>query len=131
MSVRKNERKESNLLYVQQAQQLCSHSFKLCSNPNNFPESILPNYIKQECLEILCAVRKTLSTATYEKQNTHRLIRFEMDALAHIDALYALLELVYNDSIYTITPESMEYWTGLVVALEDSIKKLGSITEQV
>ena len=54
-----------------------------------------------------------------------------MDALAHIDALYALLELVYNDSTYTITPESMEYWTGLVVALEDSIKKLGSITEQV
>ena len=129
MSVRQNERKRSNLLYVQQAQQLCTHSFKLCANPKHFPEPILSNYIKQECLEILCAVRKILSTATYEKQNTHRLTRFEMDALAHIDVLYALLELVYNDSNYTITPESMEYWIGLVVQLEDSIKQLGSITD--
>lgn len=127
MSVRKGERKTSNLKYIQDAQILCIHTFQMCSNPNHFPEPVLANAIKQETLEILKNVRYNLATYTYNKNDTGTLMRYQTEALAHIDALYALLELAYNDKTYTITPKSMEYWIGLIVNLEDSIKQLGLI----
>ena len=124
MSVRKSERKISKLEYVQKAQVLCAHTFKMCANKKHFPEPVLADNIKKEALEILKSVRKLLSAATYEKNNNEVLQRYKCDALAHIDALYALLELAYNDSTYKIDAESMEYWVGLIVSLEDSLKNL-------
>lgn len=128
MSVRLSERKESNLKYVQLGQQLCQHTFQLCNNPNHFPEPILPNAIKQEVIEILKNIRYLLSTVTLDKTNSDNLTKYTIDAFAHIDALYSLLELAYNDKTYKIKPTSMEYWVGLVVQLEQSLEKLGSIS---
>lgn len=114
MSVHETKRKQSNIIYVQQAQQLCEHTFKLTSH---FPDAILASAIKEEVLAILCEVRYTLSFSTKNRRETKK---HEHNALAHIDALYALLELAYNN----VKPESMEYWIGLVVQLEESIEKL-------
>lgn len=127
MSVRKGERKDSNLKYVQDAQILCAHTLQLCNNSNRFPEPVLANNIKQEALKILENVRYMLAAYTYEKDNEQLHLRYQLDAFAHIDALYALLELAYNDKTYTIEPKSMEYWTGLIVNLEDSLKQLGLV----
>ena len=123
MAVRKEQRKKSNLLYIQQAQKLCEHTFQLCSNSKHFSEQTLPNAIKQEALEILCNTRYLLSAATYNKDNVELLTKYRIDILAHIDALYALLELAYNN----FEPSSIEYWVGLVIQLEDSIINLGSV----
>ena len=123
MSVRTNERKTSKLLYIQQAQQLCQHTLQLCSNPKYFSEPTLPNAIKQEALEILCNSRYLLATATYDIDNIELLTHYRILILSHIDALYALLELAYNN----FKPTSMEYWVGLVISLEDSIINLGSV----
>ena len=127
MSVRQNERKESNLKYVQDAQLLCQHTLRLCNNPNHFPEQSLANQIKYEALQILSNVRYNLSTYTLNKDNTKALLSYQLAALAHIDALYALLELAYNDKNYKLDANTMEYWIGLIVNLENSIKKLGLI----
>lgn len=127
MSVRKGERKTSNLKYIQDAQALCAHTFQLCNNINHFPEPVLPTAIKEEAAAILRNVRYNMSTYTYEKENTELLLRYRLDALAHIDALYGLLEVAYNDKTYTIEPKTMEYWIGLIVALEDSLKQIGSV----
>ena len=127
MSVRQGERKTSNLKYIQDAQKLCTHTFQLCNNPKHFPESTLPSAIKEEVVAILQNVRYNLSTYTYEKENKSLLQRYQLNAFAHIDALYALLEIAYNDPTYKIEPKSMEYWIGLIVNLEDSLKQLGSV----
>lgn len=121
MSVRKGERQKSNLKYVQDAHKLCEHTFHLCNNINRFPEPVLACAIKDEAAAILKNVRYFLSTYTYEKDNTDLLTRYKLDALAHIDALYGLLEIVYNDNNYIIEPQSMEYWVGLISNLEDSL----------
>lgn len=80
-----------------------------------------------EALDILRSVRYNLATYTYEKENTDKLTRHQLDALAHIDALYALLDLAYNNPTYTLEANSMEYWISLIVNLEDSLKQLGSV----
>lgn len=128
MSVRQGERKVSNLKYIQDAQILCAHTIKMCNNPKHFPEPILANTIKQEVLEILKNVRYNLATYTYNKKDTEALMRYQTEALAHIDALYALLELAYNDNTYSIEPKSMKHWIGLIVNLEVSIKQLGLVS---
>ena len=127
MSVRKSERKESKLKYVQDAHILAQHTLKLCNNPNHFPDIVLANAIKHEALEILANVRYNLAIYTYDKQNKQLLKQYCSNILAHIDALYGLLELAYNDSNTKIESTSMEYWIGLVINVEESIKKLGSI----
>lgn len=127
MSVRQGERQISNLKYIQDAQTLVMHTLQMCNNPKHFPEPILAEAIKMEVLDILRSVRYNLTTYTYEKENTDKLTRHQLDALAHIDALYALLELAYNNSTYDIEANSMEYWVGLIVKLEDSLKQLGSV----
>lgn len=127
MSVRQGERKTSNLEYVQDAQILCAHTINLCNNPNHFPEPILANAIKQEALTILRNVRYNLTQYTYNKNDQDALLRYQTEVLTHIDALYALLELAYNNKTYKIEPKAMEYWTGLIVKLEDSIKNLGLV----
>ncbi len=127
MSVRKGERKESNLKYIQDAQILCQYTINMCNNTNHFPEPVLSYEIKHEVLEILKNIRYSFATYTYNKKNIQLISRYQVDALAHIDALYALLDLVYNDNTYKIAPNSMEYWIGLVINVEDSLKNLGSI----
>lgn len=127
MSVRKGERKTSNLKYIQDAQLLCAHTIKMCNNPNHFPEPTLANNIKQESLEILKNVRYNLASYTYNKEDKEALLRYQVEILTHIDALYALLDLAYNDNTYNIEAQSIEYWVGLIVNLEDSIKQLGLV----
>ena len=126
MSVRQGEHKTSHLQYVQDAQNLAQYTLTMCNNENRFPEPELPSAIKHESLAILKSLRYLLSTYTYEKKNRDLLTRYQLDALAHIDALYGLLELAYNNPIYKIDAKSMEYWIGLIVKLEDSLKQLGS-----
>ena len=121
MSVRLGERKTSNLKYIQDAQILCAYTFKMCKNPNHFPEPVLAANIKQESLEILKNVRYYLASYTYNKNDKTILLQHRANILTHIDALYALLELAYNDDTYKIEPKSMEYWIGLIVNLEESI----------
>lgn len=127
MSVRKGERKLSNLKYIQDAQILCAYTLNICNNEEHFPEPVLAYEIKHEALEILKNIRYSFSTYTYNKDNKELLMHYQTDALAHIDALYALLELAYNDSNYKIKPNSMEYWIGLIINVEDSLKNLGII----
>lgn len=127
MSVRQGERQTSNLKYIQDAQTLAMHTLQMCNNSKHFPEPILAEAIKMEALDILRSVRYNLATYTYEKENIDKLTRHQLDALAHIDALYALLELAYNNSTYDIEANSMEYWVGLIIKLEDSLKQLGSV----
>lgn len=127
MSVRTGERQESNLKYVQDAQKLCEYTLEICNNPNHFPEQTLANQIKYEALQILCNIRQNLSAYTYNKKDTKSLLNHQLAALGHIDALYALLELAYNNKTYQINANSMEHWTGLIVSLEDSIHKLGLV----
>lgn len=126
MSVRQGERKTSNLKYIQDAQILAMHTLQLCNNPKHFPEPTLAETIKMEALNILRSVRYNLATYTYEKENKDKLTRHQLDALAHIDALYGLLELAYNNPIYKIDAKSMEYWIGLIYNLENSLQQLGS-----
>ena len=128
MSVRQGERKTSNLKYVQDAQTLATHTVNMCNNPNRFPEPDLASHIKQEVLTILENVRYHLATYTYNQEDTATLKKYTAEALAHIDALYALLELAYNNPLYKIDAKSMEYWISLIVNLEESIKKLGSVS---
>lgn len=126
MSVRQGERKTSHLQYVQDAHNLAQHTLIMCNNEKHFPEPELPSAIKHEALSILKPLRYLLSTYTYEKKNHDLLTRYQLDALAHIDALYGLLELAYNNPIYKIDANSMEYWIDLISNLEDSLKQLGS-----
>ena len=127
MSVRQGERKTSNLKYIQDAQILAMHTLQMCNNSKHFPEPTLAEAIKMEALSILRSVRYNLATYTYEKENKDKLTRHQLDALAHIDALYALLDLAYNNPTYNLEANSIEYWTGLIVNLEDSLKQLGSV----
>lgn len=127
MSVRQGERKVSKLKYVQDAQTLATHTFQMCNNPNHFPEPVLASAIKKEALSILCNVRYNLATYTYDKSNKELLQKYVTEALAHIDSLYALLELAYNNSSYKLDTSSIEYWVSLIVQLEDSLVNLGSV----
>lgn len=127
MSVRQGERKTSHLQYVQDAQNLATHTLQMCNNPNHFPEPTLATAIKEEALAALRNVRYNLATYTYNQENAATLKTYVTEALAHIDALYAFLELAYNSPTYKIDSTSMEYWVSLIVKLEESIKNLGSV----
>lgn len=125
MSVRQGERKTSHLQYVQDAQNLATHTIQMCNNTNRFPEPTLATAIKEEALLVLRNVRYNLATYTYNQEDVTTLKIYVTEALAHIDALYALLELAYNSPTYKLEATSMEYWVGLIVKLETSLKNLG------
>lgn len=127
MSVREGERKTSNLKYVQDAHKLCDYTLTICNNPKYFPDNTLAKAIKYEVCEILSNVRYNLATYINEKNNKQLLKRYTCDALAHIDALYGLLEIAYNNNTYNIPAKTAEYWVGLIIELENSIRILGSV----
>ena len=64
---------------------------------------------------------------TLNKKDTKTLFKYQLAAMAHLDALQSLLGQAYDSEFYHINSKSVEYWIGLIVAAEESIKKLGLI----
>ena len=127
MSVREGDRQESNLKYIQDAEKLCAHTLQMCNNPNHFPEPALANQMKEEAIQTLCNLRYNLSAYTLNKKDTKTLFKCQLAAMAHLDALQSLLKQAYDSKFYHINSDSVEYWIGLIVATEESIKQLGLI----
>lgn len=127
MSVREGDRQESNLKYIQDAEELCAHTLQMCNNPKHFPEPALANQMKEEAIQVLCNLRYNLSAYTLNKKDTKTLFKCQFAAMAHLDALQSLLGQAYDSKFYHIDSNSVEYWTSLIVDTEESIKKLGLI----
>ena len=127
MSVREGDRQDSNLKYIQDAENLCAHTLQMCNNPNHFPEPVLANQMKEEAIQTLCNLRYNLSAYTLNKKDTKTLFECQLAAMAHLDALQSLLNQAYDSKFYHIDSKSVEYWIGLIVATEESIKQLGLI----
>lgn len=127
MSVREGDRQESNLKYIQDAEKLCAHTLLMCNNLKHFPEPVLANQMKNEAIQALCNLRYNLSAYTLNKKDTRTLFKYQLAAMAHLDALQSLLGQAYDNKFYHINSESVEYWIGLIVNTEESIKKLGLI----
>lgn len=127
MSVREGERQESNLKYIQDAEKLCAYTLQICNNPNHFPEPVLANQMKEEAIQMLCNLRYNLSAYTLNKKDTKTLFKYQLAAMAHLDALQSLLGQAYDSNFYHIDSKSVEYWIGLIINTEESIKKLGLI----
>lgn len=127
MSVREGERQESNLKYIQDAEKLCAYTLQMCNNPHHFPEPVLANQMKEEAIQMLCNLRYNLSAYTLNKKDTRTLFKYQLAAMAHLDALQSLLGQAYDSKFYHIDSDSVEYWIGLIINTEESIKKLGLI----
>ncbi len=127
MSVREGDRQESNLKYIQDAEKLCAYTLQMCNNPKHFPEPALANRMKDEAIQMLCNLRYNLSAYTLNKKDTKTLFQYQLTAMAHLDTLQSLLGQAYDNKFYHIDSDSVEYWIGLIVDTEESIKKLGLI----
>lgn len=127
MSVREGDRKDSNLKYIQDAEKLCIHTLQMCNNPKHFPEPVLANQMKEEAIQTLCNLRYNLSAYTLNKKDIKTLFKYQLAAMAHLDALQSLLGQAYDNKFYHISSESVEYWISLIVDTEESVKRLGLI----
>ncbi len=123
MAVIRVNRRPGKFEILSKAMDLCVYTITICKNEKHFPKRnrwILTQPIVNEAVAILTNVRYANSVRITEREDYLYRRQMQAEAFAHSEALLSLIEIAYN--CLNLEPERVEYWTGLVVEVEDKIK---------
>ena len=127
MSVRTGDRSQGKLKVLDYAMKLCVHTLQLCKNEGLFPKAqrwLLTQKIANEATEALMCIRHANATLV-DGIDIHERHKYrsneQMQAHAHLGALYALIDISYNMNS-TIDSDRIEYWTKLVRDTDELLK---------
>lgn len=124
MSVIKANRKEGKLTVIVKARELCSYTVQICKNEKNFPKRerwILTQPIVNEALGIFTCLRRANAVAVDTPEDYKYRRSQQIQAYSMCEALLTLIEIAYQS--LNLGSDRAEYWTGLVVDLEEYLKR--------
>lgn len=122
MTVLKNKRAVGNLEVITKARKLAKYSLLLAKNEKIFPKRnrwLLTQPIVQSSLNIFTNMRKANSIEIRTKADFEQCRALQQDAYAECEALLSLIEIAYTT--LNIQAKRIEFWTGLVVELEQQL----------
>lgn len=126
MSIRAPDRKENILQAGLDAEALYVHTLKILKNEKHFPKRSrwLAAYdILKLAKEIsLCTgMANEINVHTPEDAKQRR--KYQMEAYIRCSPLLKIIETVWDAEIYPLSGLSVEYYTGLVKAVKESLRK--------
>jgi hypothetical protein len=127
MSVPVGKRKPTTLKVLDDVRILSRHTVQKCKNERIFPKRnrwILTQPIVNECLQATACIRRANATFVHpgnEDEYNYRHMQ-QVEAHAHLNALYDLLDIAYDVLDELHEDESIYYWTGLIYAADSSLK---------
>jgi len=124
MSVPVGRRGQQKLGVITKAIDLADYTITICKNEANFPKRerwILTQKIVNLALDTLTDVRKANSVHVVLAEDLVYRRQLQVDAFANLEALLSLIDVAYRN--LGLETRRVEYWTGLIVDLENFISK--------
>lgn len=125
MSVPKPRRGESKLEVLVKATALASYTVRICSNEKRFPKRYrwcLTNKIVDAAIDIdRYAVLANSIFLTNDQKLFETRREYQTKALSTTYSLLSLINIAYDT--YHIDGKSIDYWVGLVVDVQNLIRK--------
>lgn len=123
MSVIKAKRKPGKFEILPKVREMCAYTITICKNEKNFPKRdrwILTQPIVNEALAVMTCIRRANAVRVVEPEDyTYRRSQ-QVEAFSHAEALLSLIDIAYTE--LGIESDRVEYWTGLVLEVEDKLK---------
>ena len=122
MSVRQGERGQGKLEVLDSARRLVEYTMTVCDNTDVIPKKhrwTIGNRLVDECLGALTDIRKA-NAVRLEAQYANRRRNYQISALEHLEAMYALVDTAFN--MFKFAANRLEHWTRLVSDTEIKIR---------
>ena len=123
MTVIKSKRQSGKFEILSKVREMCTYTITICKNEKNFPKRdrwILTQPIVSEALAVMTCIRRANAVKVVECDDYTYRRRQQIEALSHLEALLSLIDLAYVE--LSIESTRVEYWTGLVLYVEDKLK---------
>lgn len=123
MSVPKSKRSEGQLTVLVKANELATHTIKICSNEKNFPKHYrwcITNKIVDSALDINNYITMANAVFVTDKNDVALRKQFQTKAIAASYALLSMMDIAYRT--FGIESKKIEYWTGLVIELQNYLR---------
>lgn len=128
MSVPVSKRSQSTLKVLDAARILSRHTVQKCKNERLFPKRnrwVLTQRIVSECLDAQMCIRHANATPLVPGNAIAYQYRYaqQIEAHAHLDAMYDLLDIAFATLDELRGDESFDYWSGLIQDTDDLLKR--------
>lgn len=123
MSVIKANRTPGKFEILPKVREMCAYTVRICKNEKNFPKRdrwIITQPIVTEALSVMSCIRRANAVRVALKEDYIYRRSQQVEALAHAEALLALVDIAYAE--LSIESDRVEYWTGLVLEVEEKLK---------
>jgi len=123
MSVPKSKRSEGQLTVLVKANELATHTIKICSNEKNFPKHYrwcITNKIVDSALDINNYITMANAVFVTDKNDVALRKQFQTKAIAASYALLSMMDIAYHT--FGIESKKIEYWTGLVIEVQNYLR---------
>lgn len=124
MSVPKSVRGESKLTVITKANELATHTIRICSNEKNFPKHYrwcITNKIVDAALEINNNANMANSIFVSDANDFALRKQYQTKALVSTYSLLSMMDIAYRT--FGIESGKMEYWVGLVISVQNLLRK--------
>ena len=123
MSVPKSKRGEGQLTVLVKANELATHTIKICSNEKNFPKHYrwcITNKIVDSALDINNYITMANAVFVTDKNDVALRKQFQTKAIAASYALLSMMDIAYRT--FGIESKKIEHWTGLVIEVQNYLR---------
>jgi len=124
MSVPKSKRGKSELEVVTKSNELATYTIHICSNEKNFPKRYrwcITSKIVEAAVDINRYIIMANSVYVKDDPNMFRLRKqYQTQALASTYSLLSMMDIAYRT--FGIEGSRMDYWTGLVIAVQNLLR---------
>ena len=134
MSVVKSKRKSNKqpLQVITKANNLTTHTIRICSNENNFPKRYrwcITSKIVDAAVEIArnATIANSINADSDREMYSLRK-KYQMVALANTYSLLTLIDIAYNT--FSLDGDKVDYWIGLVEEVQNLLRNWKRSDEQ-
>lgn len=123
MSVIVSKRGPQKFGVITKAIKLAVYTVKICANNKYFPKKyrwMLTNRIVTEALNIVLNLRKANNLNLNRPELHADRYSHQMEANGACEALLTLIEVAWG--VMPLSENRIEYWTGMVIDVEESLK---------
>ena len=126
MSVVTGKRSQGKLRVLNDASQVVRYTLSTVKNEKVFPKSyrwLLSQKIADEAVDAYACIRRANAVNVKNAKDYEYRRDQQLRAYAHLEALLGLVDVAFN--VLNIEARRIEYWTGLILTVENSLKNWG------
>jgi hypothetical protein len=131
MSVVKGYREVGNFRVFNEVMTLCKYTLRAVKSEKVFPKSyrwLLSQKIADEAVDAVACVKRANSVHVITQKDFDYRRDQQLRAYAHLEALLGLIDVAFN--VLEINAHKIEFWTGLVITTENSLKNWSKSDKQ-